>query len=85
MLFKDKLELFIDIFCDILHNFLSFFFFLKKKTSVDPFEVYLIITVEDGTILLPENLYNCDQSSTISFHELQIELRNLDIYMGTLA
>ncbi|CAG8472716.1 9921_t:CDS:10 [Diversispora eburnea] len=54
---------------------------LTMKVASDPFEVYLTVIVEDGTILLPENLYNCDQSSTIHFHELQIELRNLDLYM----
>ncbi|RHZ51053.1 hypothetical protein Glove_485g16 [Diversispora epigaea] len=52
-----------------------------NKISADPFEVYLTVIIEDGTILLPENLYNSNQSSTIHFHELQIELRNLDLYM----
>ena len=42
----------------------------------------MIMIVEDGTLILPENLYNADNSSTIQFHELQMELRNLDIYMG---
>ncbi|CAG8534527.1 10421_t:CDS:10, partial [Acaulospora colombiana] len=52
-----------------------------NKASVDPFEVYMTMIVEDGTIILPENLYNCNQSSTMHFHELQVDLRNLDVYM----
>ncbi|CAG8439893.1 14436_t:CDS:10 [Funneliformis mosseae] len=51
------------------------------KPPADPFEVYMILSFEDGTLILPENLYNADNSSTIQFHELQVELRNLDIYM----
>ncbi|CAI2166467.1 8487_t:CDS:10 [Funneliformis geosporum] len=51
------------------------------KPPADPFEVYMLLNIEDGTFILPENLYNADNSSTIQFHELQVELRNLDIYM----
>ncbi len=42
----------------------------------------MILFIEDGTLILPENLYNADNSSSIQFHELQLELRNLDVYMG---
>jgi hypothetical protein len=44
----------------------------------------MILVIEDGTLILPENLYNADNSSMVQFHELQIELRNLDVYMGKL-
>ncbi|KAI7863888.1 hypothetical protein BDF14DRAFT_1972429 [Spinellus fusiger] len=57
----------------------------KKQTDAkpmqDPFEVYVIAKVQDGAILLPENLYDCTHYSQIDFQELQVELRNLDIYM----
>ncbi|CAG8494033.1 15222_t:CDS:10, partial [Acaulospora morrowiae] len=53
----------------------------KMQTPVDPFELYLTLVVEDGTLVLPENLYNCSQTSTMHFHELQLDLRNLDVYM----
>ncbi|RIA94532.1 hypothetical protein C1645_873391 [Glomus cerebriforme] len=51
------------------------------KSPADPFEVYMILVIEDGTLILPENLYSADNSSTVQFHELQVELRNLDVYM----
>lgn len=44
----------------------------------------MILVIEDGTLILPENLYSADNFSTVQFHELQIELRNLDVYMGKL-
>lgn len=49
----------------------------------DPFEAYILVDVQDGSLLLPENLYDCTQYSQMDFQELQVELRNLDIYMGT--
>ncbi|CAG8645156.1 2250_t:CDS:10, partial [Gigaspora margarita] len=53
------------------------------KPPADPYEVYVTFIIEDGTLILPENLYNAnEQSSRIHFHELQLELRNLDLYMG---
>ncbi|CAG8628570.1 7631_t:CDS:10, partial [Cetraspora pellucida] len=52
------------------------------KHPADPYEIYLTFIIEDGTLVLPENLYNADEpSSRIHFHELQFELRNLDVYM----
>jgi hypothetical protein len=48
----------------------------------DPFEVYIQLLVEEATALLPENLYDCSTSSQLEFQELQLELRNLDMYMG---
>ncbi|CAG8634606.1 24795_t:CDS:10, partial [Dentiscutata erythropus] len=52
------------------------------KPPADPYEVYVTFIIEDGTFILPENLYNADeQSSRIHFNELQLELRNLDVYM----
>ncbi|CAB4400532.1 unnamed protein product [Rhizophagus irregularis] len=51
------------------------------KPPANPFEVYMILVIEDGTLILPENLYSADNFSTVQFHELQIELRNLDVYM----
>ncbi|KAI8143386.1 hypothetical protein BJV82DRAFT_92680 [Fennellomyces sp. T-0311] len=51
------------------------------KPIQDPFEVYLLVDVQDGSLLLPENLYDCSQYSQLDFQELQLELRNLDIYM----
>ncbi|KAG1250811.1 hypothetical protein G6F68_012610 [Rhizopus microsporus] len=32
-------------------------------------------------MLLPENLYECSRYSQVEFQELQVELRNLDVYM----
>ncbi|CAG8440113.1 7211_t:CDS:10 [Ambispora gerdemannii] len=54
---------------------------LAAKPLADPFEVYIQLFVEDGTICLPENLYTSDNVSTIQFHELQLDLRNMDPYM----
>ncbi|KAI9251058.1 hypothetical protein BY458DRAFT_559573 [Sporodiniella umbellata] len=52
-----------------------------SKPIVDPFEVYVIVELEDGVMLLPENLYECSRYSQVEFQELQVELRNLDVYM----
>ncbi|KAI8096420.1 uncharacterized protein BX664DRAFT_382871 [Halteromyces radiatus] len=59
---------------------------LRKKESEakpmsDPFELYLLCEIEDGALILPENLYECSHYSQLEFQELQVELRNLDIYM----
>ncbi|CAO3595340.1 unnamed protein product [Absidia cylindrospora] len=59
---------------------------LRKKESEakpmsDPFELYLLCDFEDGALILPENLYECSHYSQLEFQELQVELRNLDIYM----
>ncbi|CAO3610069.1 unnamed protein product [Mucor hiemalis] len=51
------------------------------KPVADPFEVYLILELEDGVLLLPENLYECSRYSQFEFQELQVELRNLDVYL----
>ncbi|CAJ0830181.1 10799_t:CDS:10 [Entrophospora sp. SA101] len=51
------------------------------KPLADPFEVYMAIIIENGTLYLPENLYDAQKKSVIQFHELQLDLRNLDIYM----
>ncbi|KAI8987036.1 hypothetical protein BDB01DRAFT_849190 [Pilobolus umbonatus] len=52
-----------------------------SKEISDPFEVYLLLEVENGLLLLPENLYECSSYTQIQLYELQLELRNLDIYM----
>ncbi|KAG9285770.1 hypothetical protein G9A89_013195 [Geosiphon pyriformis] len=54
---------------------------LASKPPADPFEVYLQLIIEEGSLSLPENLYTCDNASTIQFHELQLDLRNMDAYM----
>ncbi|KAI9269315.1 hypothetical protein BDA99DRAFT_348390 [Phascolomyces articulosus] len=51
------------------------------KPIQDPFEVYILVDIQDGSLLLPENLYDCSHYSQMDFQELQVELRNLDIYM----
>ncbi|CEI88715.1 hypothetical protein RMCBS344292_03093 [Rhizopus microsporus] len=51
------------------------------KPTSDPFEVYMLLELEDGVLLLPENLYECSRYSQVVFQELQVELRNLDVYM----
>ncbi|KAI9320168.1 hypothetical protein BX666DRAFT_2151466 [Dichotomocladium elegans] len=53
----------------------------QKQEIQDPFEVYVLVDVQDGSLLLPENLYDCSHYSQMDFQELQLELRNLDIYM----
>ncbi|KAJ2957271.1 hypothetical protein NQZ79_g6974 [Umbelopsis isabellina] len=53
----------------------------EAKPVQDPFEVYVQLLVEEATALLPENLYDCSTSSQLEFQELQLELRNLDMYM----
>ncbi|KAF7732780.1 hypothetical protein EC973_000053 [Apophysomyces ossiformis] len=53
----------------------------ESKTVQDPFEVYVLLEVQDGALTLLENLYDCTQYSQLEFQELQLELRNLDIYM----
>lgn len=49
---------------------------------VDPFEVYVLMELEDGVLLFPENLYECSRYSQFEFQELQLEMRNLDVYLG---
>ncbi|ORX46568.1 hypothetical protein DM01DRAFT_1364417 [Hesseltinella vesiculosa] len=51
------------------------------KPMADPFEIYITCNVNDGVLLLPENLYECSHYSQLEFQELQVEMRNLDIYM----
>ncbi|KAI8339604.1 hypothetical protein BC941DRAFT_254942 [Chlamydoabsidia padenii] len=51
------------------------------KPMSDPFELYLLVDIEDGALILPENLYECSHYSQLEFQDLQVELRNLDIYM----
>ncbi|KAI8968020.1 hypothetical protein BDF20DRAFT_203466 [Mycotypha africana] len=51
------------------------------KPLSDPFEVYLLLELDDGVLLLPENLYECSRYSQLEFQELQLELRNLDVYL----
>ncbi|KAI7885245.1 hypothetical protein K492DRAFT_204108 [Lichtheimia hyalospora FSU 10163] len=53
----------------------------ESKPIQDPFEVYFLVDIQDGSLLLPENLYECSHYSQMDFQELQVELRNLDIYM----
>ncbi|KAF9928462.1 hypothetical protein FBU30_002364 [Linnemannia zychae] len=53
----------------------------KAKPPSDPYEVYVRFLTTDTTLILPENLYSCDNYSEITCAELQLDLRNLDIYM----
>ncbi|KAG0319921.1 hypothetical protein BGZ97_001164 [Linnemannia gamsii] len=53
----------------------------NAKPPSDPFEVYVHFLTTDTTLILPENLYSCDNYSEITCAELQLDLRNLDIYM----
>ncbi|KAI8885057.1 hypothetical protein K501DRAFT_284510 [Backusella circina FSU 941] len=52
-----------------------------SKPICDPFEVFLLLELEDGVLLLPENLYDYSRYSQIELRELQVELRNLDVYL----
>ncbi|CAO3600899.1 unnamed protein product [Absidia cylindrospora] len=54
---------------------------MDSKSLSDPFELYLLCDVDDCSLILPENLYECTHYSQLEFRELQLELRNLDIYM----
>ncbi|ORZ15864.1 hypothetical protein BCR42DRAFT_438107 [Absidia repens] len=54
---------------------------MDSKSLSDPFELYLLCDVDDCSLILPENLYECSHYSQLEFRELQLELRNLDIYM----
>ncbi|KAF9955541.1 hypothetical protein BGZ72_003630 [Mortierella alpina] len=54
----------------------------NAKPPSDPFEVYVHFIMTDTTLMLPENLYSSDNFSEITFAELQLDLRNLDVYMG---
>ncbi|KAF9970206.1 hypothetical protein BGZ73_007178 [Actinomortierella ambigua] len=53
----------------------------NAKPPSDPYEVYVNFVTTDTTLILPENLYSCENYSKITCSELQIELRNLDVYM----
>ncbi|KAG0080035.1 hypothetical protein BGZ90_000949 [Linnemannia elongata] len=53
----------------------------NAKPPSDPFEVYVHFLTTNTTLILPENLYSCDNYSEITCAELQLDLRNLDIYM----
>ncbi|KAF9904551.1 hypothetical protein EC991_002611 [Linnemannia zychae] len=53
----------------------------NAKPPSDPYEVYVHFLTTDTTLILPENLYSCDNYSEITCAELQLDLRNLDIYM----
>ncbi|KAF9576307.1 hypothetical protein EC968_009281 [Mortierella alpina] len=54
----------------------------NAKPPSDPFEVYVHFITTDTTLMLPENLYSSDNFSEITCAELQLDLRNLDVYMG---
>ncbi|KAF9116860.1 hypothetical protein BGX27_009741 [Mortierella sp. AM989] len=53
----------------------------NAKPPSDPFEVYVHFVITDTTLLLPENLYSAENCSEITCAELQLDLRNLDVYM----
>ncbi|KAG0198078.1 hypothetical protein BGX28_008431 [Mortierella sp. GBA30] len=53
----------------------------NAKPPSDPFEVYVHFLTTDTTLVLPENLYSSDNYSEITCAELQLDLRNLDVYM----
>ncbi|KAF9403909.1 hypothetical protein BGX21_007478 [Mortierella sp. AD011] len=54
----------------------------NAKPPSDPFEVYVHFVVTDTTLMLPENLYTAENYSEITCAELQLDMRNLDVYMG---
>ncbi|KAF8951432.1 hypothetical protein BGZ52_011844, partial [Haplosporangium bisporale] len=54
----------------------------NAKPPSDPFEVYVHFTTTNTTLMLPENLYSSDNYSEITCSEIQLDLRNLDVYMG---
>ncbi|KAI7829028.1 hypothetical protein BC939DRAFT_40483 [Gamsiella multidivaricata] len=51
------------------------------KPPSDAFEVYVHFLITDTTLMLPENLYSSENFSQITCAELQLDLRNLDVYM----
>ncbi|KAG0306223.1 hypothetical protein BGZ98_002777 [Dissophora globulifera] len=53
----------------------------NAKPPSDPFEVYVHFLTTDTTLVLPENLYSSDNYSEITCAEVQVDLRNLDVYM----
>ncbi|KAG0238201.1 hypothetical protein BGX31_003337 [Mortierella sp. GBA43] len=53
----------------------------NAKPPCDPYEVYVHFTATDTKLLLPENLYTCDSHSEITCAEIQLDMRNLDVYM----
>ncbi|KAF9193555.1 hypothetical protein BGZ50_007333 [Haplosporangium sp. Z 11] len=53
----------------------------EAKPPSDPFEVYVHFITTDTTLMLPENLYSSENYSKITCAELQLDLRNLDVYM----
>ncbi|KAF9302036.1 hypothetical protein BGZ74_005928 [Mortierella antarctica] len=53
----------------------------NAKPPSDPFEVYVHFTTTNTTLMLPENLYSSDNYSEITCSEIQLDLRNLDVYM----
>ncbi|KAF9983944.1 hypothetical protein BGZ65_001237, partial [Modicella reniformis] len=53
----------------------------NAKPPGDPYEVYVHFVTTDTTLLLPENLYSCENYSEITCAELQLDMRNLDVYM----
>ncbi|KAF9358563.1 hypothetical protein BGX26_001452 [Mortierella sp. AD094] len=54
----------------------------NAKPPSDPFEVYVHFVITDTTLMLPENLYSAENYSEITCAELQLDMRNLDVYMG---
>lgn len=44
----------------------------------------MLFELEDGVMLFPENLYECSSYSQFEFQQLQVEVRNLDVYLGIL-
>jgi hypothetical protein len=41
-----------------------------------------LLELDDGVLLLPQNLYDYSRYTQVELQELQIELRNLDPYLG---
>ncbi|KAF9433956.1 hypothetical protein BGZ76_008757 [Entomortierella beljakovae] len=54
----------------------------NAKPPSDPYEVYVHFVITDTTLMLPENLYSAENYSEITCAELQLDMRNLDVYMG---
>ncbi|KAF9351329.1 hypothetical protein BGX34_000650, partial [Mortierella sp. NVP85] len=53
----------------------------NAKPPCDPYEVYVHFMTTNTRLLLPENLYSCDNYSEITCAEMQLDMRNLDVYM----
>ncbi|SCU85995.1 LANO_0C06326g1_1 [Lachancea nothofagi CBS 11611] len=51
------------------------------KRMVNEKDVWFTFVVEDGCIVLPENLYDCETCFTFDFDSLEVDARHLNYYM----